>query len=345
MNPYENLPQDAFWRTAVANRPAFEIGPIWKPKWPIGQQTRIAAFGSCFARHFGPELRARGFAFVDGEPAPRPLPDAERRHFGYGLFSARTGNIYTPRQLLQWLRWANGTIPAPLEFWEREGRIHDPFRPGIEPNGFGSREEALLSRATTIASLRHVLEQTELFVLTLGLNEAWRDRQSGLEYPVAPGTLAGSFDPARHVFHQHALTDILEDLGACLDLLAGIRPDVKILLTVAPGPLIATASGQHVLVATTGCKAMLRAAAAELARRSSCDYFPSYEIIASPPYRAMFYAPNLRGVSRDGVRFVMKAFFEALDLEVLPNCAPGSTGDDVPDPDCDEAAPEAFAPI
>ncbi|GGF79834.1 hypothetical protein GCM10007301_44920 [Azorhizobium oxalatiphilum] len=342
MNPYEALPGEAFWRTAVTSRAPLEIGPLWQPKWPIGPETRIAAFGSCFARHFGRVLRARGFSFVDAEPAPTPLPEAERRRLGYDLFSARTGNIYTPRQLLQWLRWASGAAPVPDTFWSRDGRTHDPFRPGIEPDGFASRAEAEASRRTALASLAQALGETDLFVFTLGLNEAWRDKASGLEYPVAPGVCADAFDPARHAFHEHTLGDVLADVSAALDLLAHIRPGVKVLLTVAPGPLIATASGRHVLVATGGCKAILRAAAGEMARRPDCDYFPSFELITSPPFRAMFFAPNLRDVSAFGVEVVMNTFFGALGSAAAAPQAPAAPGP--ADPECDEAAVEQFAP-
>lgn len=344
MNPYESLPDTAFWRTAVASRPPLEVGPLWQPKWPIDRDTRIAAFGSCFARHFGRAVRTRGFTFVDAEPAPATLPEADRRRIGYDLFSARIGNIYTPRQLLQWLQWASGARPVPDHFWTRDGRTHDPIRPGVEPDGFASRAEAEASRRTTIDSLAQALAEADLLLFTLGLTEAWRDRASGLEYPIAPGVFADSFDPARDAFHEHRLTEVLDDLTAVLDLLLRIRPGMRILLTIAPGPMIATASGRHVLVATSGCKAILRAAAGEMARRPECDYFPSYEMATSPPYRAMFFAPNLRDISAFGVGVVMDVFFGALglDAESAPGTGPQPA---TQDPECDEAELEAFASV
>ena len=40
-------------------------------------------------------------------------------------------------------------------------------------------------------------------------------------------------------------------------------------------------------------------------------YFPSYEIIASHPSRAMFFNPDLRTVNLAGVDYVMRHFFHA----------------------------------
>ena len=85
------------------------------------------------------------------------------------------------------------------------------------------------------------------------------------------------------------------------------------LLTVSPVPLIATASAEHVLVATTYSKSVLRAVAGSLAERlPDCHYFPSFELISSHPSRGMFFNPDLRTVEQRGVAFVMEHFFKAI---------------------------------
>ena len=97
------------------------------------------------------------------------------------------------------------------------------------------------------------------------------------------------------------------------EILRSLNPAARMLLTVSPVPLIATASPEHVLVATTYSKCVLRAAAGSLAERlPDCHYFPSFEIIASHPSRAMFFDPDLRTVSDRGVDFVMEHFFRAI---------------------------------
>lgn len=347
VNPYQDLGPTAFWRTGVAEVAASDISGLWAPKWPIGPDSRIATAGSCFAQHFGAALRTRGYAWLNAEPAPGPLPAEARKAFHYDIFSARTGNIYTARQLLQWLEWAVDPAAMPEEAWSRDGRWFDPFRPTIEPDGFASEAELRAARRTTLAALRSAATQSDVFVFTLGLTECWRHRTLGYEYPVCPGTIAGRFDAEAHGFVNQGFAEILDDMQKVVALLRRLQPAISVLLTVSPVPLTATASGQHVLVATAHSKSILRAVAGTLAATiDHCDYFPSYEIITAPPFRAMFYAPNLRTVTNAGVRFVMDSFFAALGPQAerpapSPNAAVAEEGD--ADPLCDEAALEQFA--
>jgi hypothetical protein len=348
LNPYENLPPDAFWRTAVTDVAAAEMKKLWSPKWPIGPQTRIATAGSCFAQHFGAALRARRFGWVDSEPAPAPLPPDLRNAYGYGLFSSRTGNIYTGRQLLQWIQWSVDPASTPQEIWTQDGRSFDPLRPSIEPNGFLSREELLASRMTTLACFAEAVKAADIFVFTLGLTECWRNIETHCEYQSCPGTIAGLFDSDIHYFHNQTFAEILIDMEKVISLLRHLQPDIRVLLTVSPVPLTATASGRHVLVATSHSKSILRSVAGELeASFSFCDYFPSYEIITAPPFRGMFFSPNLRTVSKFGVNFVMSCFFDALGIQPVEEdrSQEPRAGLEVSDPLCDEAALDNFARV
>jgi hypothetical protein len=84
-------------------------------------------------------------------------------------------------------------------------------------------------------------------------------------------------------------------------------------LTVSPVPLTATNSGNHVLIATMESKSILRAVAGQMKRRFGfVDYFPSYEIINSPPFRGTFFESNQRTVNHVGVNHVMDSFFKCL---------------------------------
>ena len=188
-HPYETLPEDRFWRTAVANRDALEITGLWKPRHQIGRRTGIVTAGSCFAQHFARALTARRYRWLDFEPGPAGLTPEQRKDYHYGTFSFRTGNIYTPRMLRQWLSWALTDAPVPEEVWERDGRFFDPFRPGVEPGGFVSPEELYASRRETLAAIAAAVRGANVFVFTMGLTEAWQDKATGVEYAVCPGTV------------------------------------------------------------------------------------------------------------------------------------------------------------
>jgi hypothetical protein len=106
--PYSDLPPQAFWRTGVAEPGLAGLRALWSSRWALPADARFATFGSCFAQHIGRALTARGQHWLDAEPAPGRTPPEIARAFNYGVFSARTGNIYTAAQLLLLVRLAAG---------------------------------------------------------------------------------------------------------------------------------------------------------------------------------------------------------------------------------------------
>jgi hypothetical protein len=350
-NPYTNLPPEAYWRTGVADLHPLEMQGLWKPKFPIPRNAPIATAGSCFAQHISKAMQARGYNWLDSEPAPPILSEKLRKAYNYGIFTFRTGNIYSAALLDQWVRWALGHEEPPDLVFEDDGRFFDPFRPAIQPGGFDSRAAVLKARADTLQAMAKALTEMKVLVFTLGLTEGWVDGKSGHVYPVCPGTIAGAFEPDRHEFRNWNFPDIMRSLTHAFDAIRVANPGARFLLTVSPVPLTATASGKHVLVATTYSKSVLRAVAGSISQsRKDTDYFPSYEIIAGAPYRAMFYDPNLRTVTPKGVEHVMSHFFGAFGADAAaapPKPAVGKdrtsaveqTADDVV---CEEALMEQW---
>ena len=312
-HPYSSLPERSFWRSAVAETNPLEWRDIYRKRFNVSPSCRISSAGSCFAQHIGRRLRETAFNYQDFEPAPRGLPQPQRAEFGYELFSARFGNIYTARQLVQLLAESFGEYRPAETVWMRDGRFFDPFRPTIEPDGFGSIEEVTtLRREQHLPAVRKMFLETDVFVFTFGLTEAWMSASDGAVYPICPGVVAGEFDPAEHRFHNFSHSEILADMVRFIERLRELNSSIKFLFTVSPVPLTATASGEHVLAATTYSKSVLRAVAGDLcAGFDFADYFPSYELIAAPAARGMFFEPNQRNVSIAGVDHVMRYFFAA----------------------------------
>lgn len=316
MNPYEQLPPSAFWKPAVANRSMFDIEDLWNPKFRIQKNHRILTFGSCFAQHIGRALEARGFNWLRTEVAPRAMSAENAKRFNYGIFSARTANIYTTSLLRQWAEWALTDAPVPTEIWTSGERFIDPFRPRIEPNGFENPEELRLSRDETLKAFAQGVREADFFVFTLGLTESWRNAEQDYEYPMCPGTAGGTFDPDKHVFKNLQFTQVMENMTRAVEVIRTANPKMRFILTVSPVPLTATMSGRHVAVATMASKSILRAVADQLAtNRPYVDYFPSYEIINSPIFKGTFFEPNLREVNPVGVNFVMDNFFRCQEAK------------------------------
>jgi hypothetical protein len=308
-HPYSGLPAQNFWSRAVAGVPPFMLNPASEPPFKILPATRVATAGSCFAQHIARELRHAGYNYYVTEAgAELGAEEAQRRN--YGLFSARYGNVYTTRQLLQLLRRAFGQADYALPDWQNALSWIDPFRPNVEPGGFVSRQALEDDVTRHLASVRRMAETMEVFVFTLGLTEGWIHRASGAVLPLAPGVSGGEWDPAVYEFRNFRVGEVMADLNEAIALLRHVNPGVRLILTVSPVPLAATYEKRHVLVSTVHSKSILRVAAAE-AEQAFADvaYFPSYELITLPVLGARYFADDLRSVQDHGVKHVMRAFF------------------------------------
>lgn len=346
-HPYQDLPEAAFWRSGVADADPAAPVELYRPKFPLERDAGITTAGSCFAQHVGRALRGAGLNVLDAEPPPPACPPPVARAHGYGIYSGRYGNIYTARQLVQLIGDAQAGHVDPAAIWSRDGRFHDALRPVIEPGGFVSAEEVRVLRLAHLTALRGLFAATGCFIFTLGLTECWAERQGGRVYPTCPGVVAGEFDPERHEFLNLRHAEVLADLERARALLREFNPAMRMVLTVSPVPLTATASGMHVLAASTRSKAVLRAAADEFAaRHADVDYFPAYEIVTHPAARGRFFRPNLREVRPEGVQAVMSGFLTAHGLPAPvppPPAAPGRSPDEVAeDLICEEILLEAM---
>jgi hypothetical protein len=346
MNPYKNLPKDYFWKYGALESSPFSLENIYVKKFEILKHWKIATAGSCFAQHIAKHLNKGGYKIIDAEPAPFHLRSENHSTYGYSMYSARYGNLYTAQQLLQLAKEVvSGQTPSD-SIWEQNGRHYDAFRPSIEPNGLSSKKEVEIHRAHHIKAVRKVFEDMDLFVFTLGLTEAWVNDESQTVYPTAPGVIAGTFDAEVYSFKNFSFYECINAFNEFQDVLRtirGDRPFPRILLTVSPVPLTATASGEHILKANTYSKSTLRAVAGHLSDfQDHIDYFPSYEIITNPNSRSLFYESNLRNVRKEGVEAVMRVFssqhHQALSTETDGIAQNGFLGD----VQCEEELLEVF---
>lgn len=305
-SPYTDAPDRSFWSRSVARNyaPAAltgDAGPI------LRRGDRVMSAGSCFAANIVPYLEKSGFAYVRTE-TPHPLLRVPPEALGYSNFSAAYGNIYTARQLLQLIERATGRFNPAEAYWEGEdGTLIDPFRPGLRYRARSAAEFAALTKQH-LDCVRLAIREASVFVFTLGLTEMWMARADGAAYPACPGTVAGTFDAARHAFHNLTAGEVARDLNRFIRIARKLNPALRVVLTVSPVPLVATATGGHVLPATIYSKSVLRAAAGEVAAAlPDVTYFPAYEIVTGPQAPEDFFEPDRRNVSKAAVETVMAA--------------------------------------
>lgn len=253
----------------------------WLPEAPlIGPKTRIAAFGSCFAEHISVWLARRRFSVLtqkDGE-----YRDSYLVQFGEGMV-----NTFALRQQFE---WAFEGKRAEGELWH-----------GYDARAFGYDENV---RAAT----RALFDQTDIFVITLGLSEVWYDSVTdGVLWRAVP---RDKYDPTRHRFRVSSVDENRANIRAIYDLMRAYRPDAKVVFTLSPIPLVATFRPVSCITANSVSKSILRVAVDEVLREVQHEghayYWPSYEIVTD-----VFdwqWMPDRRHVKEEVLDFVMTLF-------------------------------------
>ncbi len=341
-SPYTNIGKKRFWKHGVENSDPLSLNGIHSPAWEIHATDTIVTMGSCFAQHIARWLRARSF----NVPFYDTSENIKARHF-----SANYGNIYTVKQARQLVEEVLGRRECSEASWEAKNGFTDPLRPNVfaEPISDGDTVKSL--RQQHLEAVRQALKNLDILVFTLGLTEAWRIKACQTVLPSAPGVVAGSYEPDRYEFVNFKYPEIMADLQGFCDAIREVREgaDFKLLLTVSPVPLTATAVDRHVLQSSIYSKSVLRAVAGDFAEENNfADYFPSFEIVNNPAARSSFFEDNFRAVRSDSVETVMdlfsKAYFAMNADTPPPEQAPAPNaliGNE--DVDCEEALLEGFS--
>lgn len=329
-HPYRRLPAKAFWKRAVSLGWEPDTVPVDRVIVRTGDV--VASAGSCFAANLVPYIEKAGFRYSRA-PGLRsvfgPLADD---NYGYSRFSAAYGNIYTVRQAVQLLlRAMNRFRPIEDRWILNHDTIVDPFRPGLRYSAASDTEFDLLT-AQYLNDVLDAFGSADVFIFTLGLTEAWISKADGAVFPVCPGTVGGEYDPERHAFHNFNFVEVSADLDQFIALAREINPSLRIVLTVSPVPLVATATGCHVITASSYSKAVLRAAAGEAAgRHPDVAYFPAYEIVTGPQAPSDFFEPDRREPSLKAIQHVMHAFLVHCETDFRPNTENGDAIEPIPE--------------
>jgi hypothetical protein len=334
-NPYRNLPDCRFWKKGVELSDPLAMDNIHTPQLEFSREDVIVTMGSCFAQHIANWLRAREFNV--------PFYDTTD-NIKAQSFSANYGNIYSVRQGLQLLREITGQHKCSEPCWHTEGGLLDPLRPNIFAQPFQSHKDVDKSRKDHLEAVRQAFGELDLLVMTLGLTEAWRIRECGTVLPTAPGVLGGKYVPDHYEFVNFRYSEILADLESLCKELTQLRGgrSFRMIVTVSPVPLTATAEDRHILSSSVYSKSVLRAVAGDFcADHDFAEYFPSFEIINNPAARSAFFEDNFRGVKTDSVATVMGVFERAY----IPENEEAQLSEmaEIGDVDCEDLLLEAFA--
>jgi hypothetical protein len=137
----------------------------------------------------------------------------------------------------------------------------------------------------------------------------WRDKIANIFVNTTPIPEALRTHPDRYEVHVTNFIQNLANLEHIHSLLGQFgHPDVQVVVTVSPVPLMTTFSTEDVVLANTYSKSLLRTVAQEwAAAHKNVHYFPSYEIVQNSE-RAITWEEDLRHVQGKVVNHIMNLF-------------------------------------
>lgn len=286
--------------TAVAD----QVLKGWLPETPlITPETRITAFGSCFAANISRWLSRRNYRVQTSDGAPN---QAYVVSMGEGMV-----NSFVIRQQFEWA-------------WEDKKFEQDLWH-GYKAENFGYDEDIRLKT-------KEIFDETDVFILTFGLSEVWYDEKTGsVFWRTIPRDV---YDPERHKFRVSTVEENRDNMRAIYQLIRKHRPDAKVIFTLSPIPLSATFRDNSCLTSNSVSKSVLRVAVDEVCREFKADnhlfYWPSYEMITDVFH--LPYASDRRHIPSIILAFIMTQFEHVW-----------CTGADTPPPDLQDAWVSACA--
>jgi hypothetical protein len=278
--------------------------PEINPKFKLRRDDKFYAIGSCFARGLENALAQHRMTVESAAPEFARLQAANKEVSGLGFT-----NKYNTYSILNELRWAldpDADFPRESIVQLTETTWDDPHTtPTLE---FANLQETLERRALMQAVTKRI-ESCRAVILTLGLAEVWRDVKADVFINRTPIPSLLKTEPDRYEFHLTGFAENMANLEAIHALLTRYgHPDVHIVVTVSPVPLMNTFSTMDIVVANTWAKSLLRTVAQEWATaHSNVDYFPSYEIVQSSD-RAATWETDLRHVTGGSAQHIMELF-------------------------------------
>lgn len=252
----------------------------WAPTEPcITKNTRITAFGSCFAANIAKWLGQRNYRVSIDDPDAQ---DAYVVSTGEGMV-----NSFVIRQQFEWA-------------WEDRKFEEDLWR-GYDKKIYGHDENVRQQTKT-------LFDKTDVFILTFGLSEVWYDAETdNVFWRTVPKE---HYDPERHLFRVSSVEENRDNIEAIYQLIRKHRPDAKIIVTLSPVPLIATFRENSCITSNSVSKAILRAAIDDVVRahkdESVLHYWPSYELVTDV-FRSPF-KEDRRHISLFVLNYIMTQF-------------------------------------
>lgn len=228
--------------------------------------------------------------------------------FARNLSNSLNGSGYVSRHM-EISEYINTTFANKVFVdWLSEARVSDAIRDRIMellPEGW-SKENTL-----------QVIRDSDVFILTLGVAAAFFDRTTGEFVLPRPSALNSRALAEKYLFRTASVKENVDNVLYLINFIRSIAPDIKVVVTVSPVPLLASFEYESAVQADCLSKSTMRLVAHEVVNNSSLSnilYWPSFEVFRWAASNASDYFAADDGaawhVSEEKVAGTVRAFVD-----------------------------------
>jgi hypothetical protein len=251
----------------------------FKPKKPfISKKNNVLAFGSCFAAEVSKYLADKNYSIFNKKYST----DAHIIRYGEGM-----ANTFT---VLEQLLWAFDNKNIEKNTW------------------YSSPDEEVRNDQEIRKETLRLLNQIDVFIITVGLSEVWYNKQNNQVFWKA--IPANKFDDDKHGFRISSVDENTNNLENIYNIIKKNKPNASVIFTLSPIPLMATFRPQSCITANSVSKSILRVSLdniiSKYKKNEDIYYFPSFEIVKDY-FVDPFMADN-RHLKKESILEIMKLF-------------------------------------
>jgi tetratricopeptide (TPR) repeat protein len=192
--------------------------------------------------------------------------------------------------------------------WLKDAEIDDAVRERIvELLPPGARKENTLQ----------VIKTSDVFILTLGVAAAFFDRATGAFVLPRPSALNSRALAEKYLFRTASVKENVDNVLYLIEFVRSIAPEIRIVVTVSPVPLLASFEHESAVQADCLSKSTMRLVAHEVVNNSNLKnifYWPSFEVFRWAGSNASNYYAADDGaawhVSEEKVAGTIRAFVD-----------------------------------
>ena len=162
-----------------------------------------------------------------------------------------------------------------------------------------------------------IIRTSGVFILTLGVAPAFFDRATGDFVLPRPSALNSRVLAEKYLFRTTSVQENVDNVLYLINFIRSISPDIKIVVTVSPVPLVASFEYESAVQADCLSKSTMRLVAHEVVNNSNIEnilYWPSFEVFRWAGSNASNYYAADDGaawhVSEEKVAGTIKTFVE-----------------------------------